>query len=129
MLGTTTVNLVTGESLGWPPLLGNSGSGTGTAFLMLGVSYVIFSLIPKTAEVVQGLISGRPFAYGSAVGESIGVPGRMLGTTAEISKTGAQLGAIPGQITTIRDKFRGITNDVTPASNNSSPRGFQSSNS
>jgi hypothetical protein len=55
---------------GWPPLLGGSENIIGLA--LLGTSLVILSLVPKTAEVIQGLITGRPFAYGTAMGEAMG---------------------------------------------------------
>ncbi len=57
----------------WPPLLSSTAStGGGTGLLMLGVSFVLFTLIPKATEVLQGLMSGRPFAYGTAIGEAFG---------------------------------------------------------
>jgi hypothetical protein len=54
----------------WPPLLGIASSGGGILFI--GVSFVLFTLIPKANEVIQGLISGKPFAYGTAIGEAFG---------------------------------------------------------
>lgn len=64
------------SSAAWPPLLGAlGGSGdAAVAFLFLGVSFVLFTLIPKTADIIQGLISGRPFAYGTAIGETLTQP-------------------------------------------------------
>ncbi len=55
----------------WPPLIGTGGAGW-TGLLFLGVSFVLFTLIPKATEIVQGFISGKPFAYGSAIGEAFG---------------------------------------------------------
>lgn len=56
----------------WPPLMSSSVSTGGvTGLLMLGVSFVLFTLIPKATEVLQGLMSGRPFAYGTAIGEAL----------------------------------------------------------
>ncbi|KKS97852.1 hypothetical protein A2129_02350 [Candidatus Woesebacteria bacterium GWC1_42_13] len=67
-------------SAGWPPLLNLGGSGdAAVAFLFLGVSFILFTLVPKAADMIQGLVSGRPFAYGSAIGEAF-----------------APIGAIPG---------------------------------
>lgn len=43
------------------------------ALLWAIVAYVIITLVPKTVEIIQGFISGKPFAYGSAVGEATGV--------------------------------------------------------
>ena len=62
----------------WPPLLGVSG----TAPLFLGVSFVLFTLIPKANEIVQGFITGRPFAYGTAIGEAVGPAKWAWGQTA-----------------------------------------------
>jgi hypothetical protein len=55
----------------FPPLLG-SGSAQGIGLLFIGVSFVLFTMIPKATEIIQGFISGKPFAYGSAVGEAFG---------------------------------------------------------
>jgi hypothetical protein len=66
LLGGLVSNVVNGSA--WPPLLGNSGAGA----LMLGVSFVLFTLIPKASEIIQGFITGRPFAYGTAIGEAFG---------------------------------------------------------
>lgn len=59
--------LISGNS--WDPPL-SVWAVTGDALLWAIVGYVIFTMIPKTVEIVQGFMSGRPFAYGSAVGES-----------------------------------------------------------
>lgn len=53
----------------WPPLLGSVGTMQGLLFL--AVSFVFFTLIPKATEIIQGFITGRPFAYGTAIGEAI----------------------------------------------------------
>jgi hypothetical protein len=42
--------------------------------LFLGISFVILTLIPKSAEIISGLLSGKPFAYGTALGEAMGAP-------------------------------------------------------
>jgi hypothetical protein len=64
-LGTTIAS-----NTGWPPLLGVSSAMLGFAFV--GVSFMIFTLIPKAGDVIKGFISGRPFAYGTAIGEAFG---------------------------------------------------------
>lgn len=66
-------NTIADYKASWPPLLG-SGNEQGVGLLFLGVSFVLFTLIPKATEIVQGFISGKPFAYGSAIGESITQP-------------------------------------------------------
>lgn len=55
----------------WPPLLGSSSGDTSIGLLFLGASLVMFTLIPKVADIIQGFMSGKPFAYGSAVGETV----------------------------------------------------------
>lgn len=79
ILGTSIAGLgsiFTGSrTAGWPPLLAIGGNAEASiSFLFLGVSFIIFTLIPKTADMIQGLISGRPLAYGTAIGEAIGQP-------------------------------------------------------
>lgn len=64
----------------WPPLLGG-GSDAAVGLLFMGVSFVLFTLTPKAAEIVQGLMSGKPFAYGSAIGEAFGGVGAAYGMT------------------------------------------------
>lgn len=64
----------------WPPLLiASSAFGN---LLFIGVSFVFFTLTPKANEVVQGLISGKPFAYGTAIGEAFGGVKGIYGATA-----------------------------------------------
>lgn len=58
------------SSNGWPPLL--SGPRGMLALIYLGVSLVFITLIPKTVEIIQGFITGKPFAFGSAIGEAFG---------------------------------------------------------
>ncbi|HET7098627.1 MAG TPA: hypothetical protein VFI61_00095 [Patescibacteria group bacterium] len=58
-----------------PPMLGASWESW-LGFLWLGVSLVIMTLIPKTAEIIQSAISGKPFAFGAAIGEAVGPIGR-----------------------------------------------------
>jgi hypothetical protein len=53
----------------WPPLLGVGGNpGVGLLFVM--VSFVIFTMIPKANEMIQAFLSGKPFAYGTAISEA-----------------------------------------------------------
>ncbi|KKR73150.1 MAG: hypothetical protein UU16_C0029G0005 [Candidatus Woesebacteria bacterium GW2011_GWA2_40_7] len=80
-----TQHVVSSQS--WPPLIGSSGA---LGLLFVGVSFVLFTLIPKATEVIQGLLSGRPFAYGTAIGEAFGpisgpagTVGKMVGGTAQ----------------------------------------------
>jgi len=56
---------------GWPPLLG--GAGDPAPLILLIISVMLLFLVPKAAEIVKGIISGRPLAYGSAAGEAMGL--------------------------------------------------------
>ncbi len=53
----------------WPPLL-NTGDTT-VAIMFLGVSFVIITIIPKSVELIQAMIKGGQFNYGSAIGDAI----------------------------------------------------------
>ena len=53
----------------WSPPLTAGGDFLG--LLWIGASVAIMSLIPKTAEIIQSTISGKPFAFGTAIGEAI----------------------------------------------------------
>lgn len=55
----------------WPPLLGIGGNA-GAAMLMVVTSFVIFVIIPKTADMIKAIIQRQPFSYGTAVGEALG---------------------------------------------------------
>lgn len=85
-IGKTGIDLATtagGANVGrspWPPLLGGNGD-VGIAMVYAGVAFVMFTLIPKATEIVAGFISGKPFAYGSAIGEAFGpvVSGATMG--------------------------------------------------
>lgn len=60
----------------WSPPM--TAGANGLAILWLGASFVILTLIPKSADIIKGLISGKPFAYGTAIGEAMG-PARAVG--------------------------------------------------
>jgi len=78
--GTAVVDLFSGDSsTAWPPLLGAS-TDSSVPFLFLVVSLVIFFIIPKTADIIKAMIEGKPFAYGTAIGEAFG-PVTMAGRT------------------------------------------------
>ena len=53
---------------GWPPLLG-TGDGA-VPMIFLGVSFAIFTIIPKAADIVQSFIKGQQFNYGAALNEA-----------------------------------------------------------
>ncbi|MBL7036897.1 hypothetical protein ISR94_03640 [Candidatus Microgenomates bacterium] len=61
-----------GESWKPPFTFGTSNNpiSGGVDILFVGISFMIVTLIPKTVEIIQGLMSGKPFAYGTALGEA-----------------------------------------------------------
>jgi len=59
-----------GTNAGWPPVLGGGGAFT-SAIIISAVGLVMFTLIPKANEIIQALIKGQQFNYGSAIGETI----------------------------------------------------------
>jgi len=61
-------------SASWPPLLGGSSHAM-IGLLFLIVSFVIFTAIPKADEIVQAFITGKPFTYGTSIGELTGALG------------------------------------------------------
>jgi hypothetical protein len=71
-LGSTFTSILTGSGTtpGWPPLLTGVGEGH-LALLMLVISFALFFMIPKAADLVKSVITGRPFGFGSAIGESL----------------------------------------------------------
>lgn len=83
LVGSVVVEAVNGNlTSSWPPLLGMGNSQAGLGMIFLGVSFVLFTLIPKATEIVQGFITGKPFAYGSAIGEAFGPVKAGVGYTA-----------------------------------------------
>lgn len=55
-----------GDNKWLPPF---SGFALGDNILWVVVSFVIFSNVTKVVEIIQGLITGKGFDYGSAIGE------------------------------------------------------------
>ncbi len=50
-----------------PPLTWGTNSGR---FLWMLASFAIYMLIPKVADIIKSTFEGKPFAYGTAIGES-----------------------------------------------------------
>lgn len=72
-------------SAGWAPPMTVGAQGLG--LLWLGVSVSIMTLIPKTGEIIKGIISGKPISYGTAIGEAFG-PVSMGGRGALAARAG-----------------------------------------
>jgi hypothetical protein len=73
----------------WPLLI--SGTNYAQSLIYAGISFVIITMIPKAADIIQGFISGKPFAYGTAVGEALG-PVRGVGDLGFKTAAGATAG-------------------------------------
>lgn len=39
--------------------------------LFVGVSFVIITITPKTAEIIKGMLEGKPYPLGTAIGENV----------------------------------------------------------
>ena len=76
ILNVTPLAIFTDGSA-WPPLLG-IGAAKMMPLLYLLVSFIILTLIPKTADIIKSMIEGKPFTYGTAIGEAFG-PARYAG--------------------------------------------------
>ncbi len=89
----------------------NGGSGIinlpgmpiGTSVVGFFASFMIIFLIPKAADVIQGIITGKGMNYGAAIGEAIG-PSR-----------GVALYGAAKIFTTAEQKAAGTPGGVTPA--------------
>lgn len=57
-----------------PGVVNLPGMPIGTNVIGLIIAFVIISLIPKAAEVIQGIITGKGVNVGGAVGEAVGAP-------------------------------------------------------
>lgn len=86
---TGAIGALTGKEQAWPPLLGGGIDGT-AALLMVGVSFVIFTIIPKSAQMVESLIKGQPFNYGAALAESTSVLRFPVGVGASSAEAAAK---------------------------------------
>ena len=97
------------SNTGWPPLLGSSNSMLGLIFV--GASVMVLTLIPKVAEIIKGAMSGRPFAFGSAIGEAWGPVRGLYGSTLgpqvdAVRKYGGEIGA--------QQFYRSVNSRVNP---------------
>jgi len=108
-------------SAAWPPLIGGGNSNNGIALLFVGVSFVIFTLIPKAAEIVQSFITGKPFAYGSAIGETFAPVGYGYNQTVRpfvegLRKSGGEEGikSIAGYLSAYRTDHPGSRLEKAP---------------
>lgn len=80
--GTTfgKMNVLTGACWG-PPLLGNPGTATTIAFLLMSASCIL--LIAKAPKMIESAIQGKPFDMESAIGEPVKKAVNSAGSLAE----------------------------------------------
>jgi len=90
---------------GWPPLLSISDPNATVALVFLLTSFVIMTTIPKTVELIQSIIKGQAFNYGTAIGEAT----NPLGITSFLQQAGQKwaterivTGGIPGITARVR---------------------------
>lgn len=73
----------------WNPPL-TLGAGSLQPLLFLGISYAIIVMIPKVGEMIKSMIEGKPFGYGTAIGESVSGPvGGIFKTFDVVTKVGS----------------------------------------
>lgn len=89
----------------------------GDALLWAIVAFIIITMIPKTTEVIQGFMTGKPVGFGSGIGEVFGrdnwawggTGGAVIGTVQKgLSEKASQESAskIIGMLTGLRERFR-----------------------
>ncbi len=92
------VNMIGSDTWNPPFGVGTNAEHNGGQLIWVFVSFFIFSQITKAAEIVQSFFSGKPFDYGSAIGEATGTIKGVYGQTmgpqiAAIRKYGGEVGA------------------------------------
>lgn len=55
---------------GWPPIISLPGLSDQRPWIYLLMSIGIFFLIPKAADIIKSMLEGKPFGFGSAIGEA-----------------------------------------------------------
>jgi len=68
-----------------PPLTWGTNSGR---FLWMLASFSIYMMIPKVVDIIKSMIEGKPFAYGTAIGEAVSGPFVIAG---QASKTAQEI--------------------------------------
>jgi len=69
LFGIKTPTDILSGTLWSPPLLGSGAEMSGLIFIFL--SFTIIAIMPKGAEILQSAIEGKPFAFGTAIGEAL----------------------------------------------------------
>lgn len=74
-----------------PGVVNLPGMPIGTNIIGVILAFVILSLIPNAANLIQSLISGKPFSFGTAIGQSVVGP---FATGLKALTTGSELGEL-----------------------------------
>lgn len=97
-----------------PPL--SIATESGSQLIWLFVSFFIFSEITKVTEMIQAFIAGKPFAFGSGIGEAmgpIGTSGIMAGNVVSSAQAGAyERQRASGYTSTTADIVNGVLNGL-----------------
>lgn len=113
LLGVLGTNISTAtDATGWPPFL--SGPRGMLSLIYLGVSFIFITLIPKVTEIIQGFITGRPFAYGTAIGEAFGPARAAWGMTGAPLMAGIQKETAESIYRTRRTRIEAWLNRILP---------------
>ncbi|QQS39068.1 hypothetical protein IPM62_00405 [Candidatus Woesebacteria bacterium] len=81
------------EGRAWtPPFLNGGGTGD-TDLIWLGASVAIIALAPKAADIVKGMVAGRPYDMGRGIGEGLAFASGALSAGVAASREGAKTGA------------------------------------
>lgn len=89
----------------FPPLMGDVYS-----LLLLGVSAVIFLIIPRAVDIMEAWIANRPFAYGTAAGQAISpIAGRSVGWAEGAGATALREAQLAAEIEAERQRYGGGT--------------------
>lgn len=81
----------------------DGGPSASDGLIYLAVSFLIFSQATKVIEIVQSLMSGKPFAYGSAIGEATEGAGGITKTVSNFAPAGVdkKIGALGDAVMTL----------------------------
>jgi len=81
----------------------DTGPSASDGLIWLAVSLIIFSQATKAAEIVQSLFSGKPFAFGSAIGEATEGAGQVTKTVSNFAPVGVdkKINALGDAVVTI----------------------------
>ena len=75
------------------------GFDWGSTYIGILAAFMILFLIPKTAELIKSAIEGKPFAFGSAIGEAVIAPfayaGKFASTISSFQKKREEHGRSP----------------------------------